>query len=117
MSTKFDESMDPNGVPQLLPTQVHSHADQLVLIDVRRPEEFNNELGHAPGAKLITLGHDIDAFLASADKSQAIAFLCRSGARSAHVTQVSRQLGFTKTFNMAGVMLAWNQAGLPVERD
>lgn len=84
------------------------------LIDVRRPDEFNAELGHVEGAELITLGPDLVNFLNTADKSQEIVFLCRSGARSGSATFESQRMGFSKTMNMTGGMLAWNALRLPI---
>ncbi len=52
---------------------------QVKLIDVRRTEEFNGELGHIEGAELIPLGPELIEFLDSADKNQEVVFICRSG--------------------------------------
>ncbi len=43
-------------------------------------------------------------------------FYCRSGARSAMATQAFSEAGFD-AHNMAGGLLAWDAAGLPLEPD
>jgi rhodanese-related sulfurtransferase len=84
------------------------------LIDVRRPDEFNAELGHIDGAELITLGPDLVQFLNTENKDQEIVFICRSGGRSGSATRESARMGFTKAMNLTGGMLAWNALKLPI---
>lgn len=103
-------------VPTVHPEDVFSNKNSLLLIDVRREDEYHGELGHVEGAKLYTLGPDLSDFLKSADKNQEIVFLCRSGARSAHATQESQSLGFKKSYNMSGGMIAWNEKKLPIQK-
>jgi rhodanese-related sulfurtransferase len=47
---------------------------------------------------------------------QAVVVVCRSGGRSAAVTQVLRARGYDAT-NLAGGMRAWAAAGRPVVAD
>ncbi len=105
-----------DGVPSVICEDLFKHASQVRLIDVRRPDEFNAELGHIAGAELVTLGDDLTKFLATADKNQEIAFICRSGARSGNATLESKKYGFTKTVNMIGGMINWNEKKLPVKK-
>ena len=90
---------------------------QLWLIDVRRPDEYNNELGHIEGAQLLTLGPDLSNALAKGDKSKEIVFICRSGARSANATLESMSLGYKKSVNMIGGMIRWNELSYPTKKD
>ncbi len=109
------------GVPEINCEQIFEKLDKLVghvkLIDVRRSDEFNAELGHIHGAELITLGPDLIEFLNSENKDQEIVFVCRSGGRSGSATFESARLGFKKTMNMTGGMLAWNALKLPIIKD
>jgi rhodanese-related sulfurtransferase len=105
-----------DGVPEILPEELKDAFDKVTLIDVRRPEEYTGELSHIPGAKLITLGPDLEAFLEQHDRDDEIIFICRSGARSGHATLQSRSLGFTKTVNLHGGMILWNQLKLPTAK-
>ncbi len=85
------------------------------LIDVREPGEFSGDLGHIQGAELVPL-----ATLATAAKSwnteTPILVICRSGGRSSRGSELLASMGFSKVHNMAGGMLSWNAAGLPVVR-
>ncbi len=48
------------------------------------------------------------------DKSKVIAVYCRSGSRSARAAQVLKDNGFKKVYNLAGGMIAWQRANLPI---
>ena len=119
---KIHEAVPANLVcgvltPEVTPEQVKGRPDSL-LIDVRRSDEFNNELGHITGAKLVTLGDDLKSYLHTMkDKEQEIVFVCRSGARSGDATRQAIQLGFKNVFNMTGGMIRWNELGYPVQRE
>jgi sulfur dioxygenase len=110
-----------DGVPEISVEDVYNHTldvknKKIRLIDVRRADEFNNELGHVEGAELVTLGPDLTNFLEKGDRTEEIVFLCRSGGRSATATSESIKLGYKFTINMAGGMLSWNEKKLPVVR-
>jgi len=106
-----------NGVPEITPQDLRAHLTEaeVVMIDVRRPEEFTNELGHVPGSKLVTLGEDLSRHLATLPREQEIVFICRSGARSGRATLEAAQSGFKKAVNMQGGMLLWNDLNFPTE--
>ncbi len=106
------------NIPEIAPREVFDQLGQdFILIDVRRSEEFNGELGHVRGARLIPLGPDLMRFLEATPRHQEIVFTCRSGARSGQATALSRDFGFPHTMNLAGGMLLWNELQLPVVRD
>ncbi|HYF28330.1 MAG TPA: rhodanese-like domain-containing protein [Baekduia sp.] len=87
-------------------------AGQLVLVDVREAGEYR--AGHAPGSLHVPLdqvGSSLDRVGASGKE---IAFVCRSGARSAMATGLAVRAGLPAR-NVKGGMLAWQRAGLPVE--
>ncbi len=96
------------GVPTL---EVHDPFDLAgyTLVDVRGADEFDGELGHIEGAKLVTLGEELEDYLRSEDKNKKILFICRSGGRSGVATKMAAANGFKDVFNMAGGMLYWNQ--------
>lgn len=104
-----------DDVPEITPEKFKDYISKVTLIDVRRPDEFDGELSHIPGAKLITIGPDLDAFLKAHDKDDEIVFVCRSGARSGRATLQSRSMGFSKSVNLQGGMLLWNERKYPVE--
>ena len=96
--------------------QAHGMARQgALLLDVREPHEYAEV--HAPGSLLVPLGqlkNRTNEFRAFENKP--IVLICRSGNRSAQASELLSQLGFKAVHNMQGGMLAWEKAGLPVER-
>jgi len=101
-------------VTDVSPEEVLKNKEQLCLIDVRRPDEYTGELGHAPGASLITLDtlpHNMDQL----PKNKTIVFLCRSGARSGNAAAHAQEKGWTDVYNMRGGMILWNQLGFSVD--
>ncbi|MBP8810748.1 MAG: rhodanese-like domain-containing protein [Kofleriaceae bacterium] len=85
------------------------------LIDVREPHEYTGELGHIAGAELVPLATVLDASRAW-ERERDVILICRSGARSGRAAEALVAAGFARVMNMAGGMLAYNAAGLPVER-
>jgi rhodanese-related sulfurtransferase len=109
------EIQNINGVPTLM-LQSEADISGFELIDVRRDDEFTGELGHIKGAKLVTLGPELETFILNMDKNKEVLFICRSGARSANATLFAKQNGHEKVYNMNGGMMLWNQLGLPTEK-
>jgi glyoxylase-like metal-dependent hydrolase (beta-lactamase superfamily II)/rhodanese-related sulfurtransferase len=110
-----------DGIPEVTCEVVLRDMEQvrlgkLKLIDVRTPEEFNSELGHIQGTELVPLGPELTEFLKRGNRSEEIVFICRSGGRSGHATQESKNLGYKFMANMAGGMLRWNDLRQPVEK-
>jgi glyoxylase-like metal-dependent hydrolase (beta-lactamase superfamily II) len=102
--------------PRSLAARLASRSRPLVL-DVREPEEFVGELGHVEGAILVPL----DALERRLPKlaghhEHDVVVVCRAGARSATAAAILRRAGFGRVENLAGGMLAWIGAGLPVQR-
>ncbi len=105
-----------DGIPEVTCEEVFNQLGKVRLIDVRRPDEFNNELGHIKGAELVTLGPDLTNLLEKGDRNQEIVFVCRSGGRSGTATAESIKLGYKATINMVGGMIRWNELNQPTER-
>ncbi len=89
--------------------------EDLVLLDVRSPEEFTGELGHVPGARNIPvdkLGSRLDELADAAKKP--VALFCKTDRRSAKAADLLTRNGFADVHVVRGGMTAWRQAGLPV---
>ena len=103
-------------IPEMTPKELKNRASEVIIIDVRRPDEFVGELGHIAGARLMTLETEIETALPKLSRDSTYVFVCRSGARSGRVTELAQSLGFKNVFNMVGGMIAWNALEYPVER-
>ncbi len=87
------------------------------IIDVRRPDEFNAELGHIQGAELMTIDDSFADRLALLPKNSNYLFVCRSGGRSARAARIAIDMGFLHVTNMVGGMLKWKEQELPSVQD
>jgi DMSO/TMAO reductase YedYZ molybdopterin-dependent catalytic subunit/rhodanese-related sulfurtransferase/glyoxylase-like metal-dependent hydrolase (beta-lactamase superfamily II) len=102
------------GVPEVRPRAAKALQDSgALLLDVREEIEWHAE--HAPGARLIPMAA-VRARTAELPRDRRIVVVCRSGGRSATVTESLRAWGFDAV-NLAGGMSAWAAAGLPVVTD
>jgi rhodanese-related sulfurtransferase len=81
------------------------------LIDVRTPHE--HEAGRIEGSTPIELT-ELAARAGEIDRQRPVVLYCRSGGRSAMATAALSQAGYD-AHNMAGGMLDWQAAGLPME--
>jgi sulfur dioxygenase len=101
------------GVPQVEPDWLEEHLDEPLILDVRQPSEFEGELGHIPGARLLPLG-ELRAKLAELPKESPIVTVCRSGGRSAQACAILEAAGFKRVANLSGGMVRWRGQRLPV---
>jgi rhodanese-related sulfurtransferase len=101
----MDSDYTPQQVAELL------ERGQIQLIDVRQPEE--NAAGRIAGGRLIELG-ELVSQAGTIDRKRPVVFYCRTGSRSAMATDAFRGAGFD-AHNMAGGLVAWQAAGLPLE--
>jgi rhodanese-related sulfurtransferase len=108
--------ISPDGIPEVSPEETLALKDSLVIIDVRRPEEYTGDLGHIDGARLVTLETDFVRTLESLDRAQTHVFVCKVGGRSAQATAYARSKGLVHAFNLQGGMMLWNARKLPVVR-
>ncbi|MBK6744016.1 MAG: rhodanese-like domain-containing protein [Hydrogenophilales bacterium] len=113
--------------PELGAPEAHrrAQAGELILIDIRRPEEWR-QTGVAQGAARIDMRRPdfADAVLRQVDgKFDApIGIICRTGNRTTQMQKAMLDAGFTQVYNiregMAGSAAGpgWLRQGLPVER-
>lgn len=83
-----------------------SSGENLVLLDVRRPEERDDD--HISGDTLFIPLHELQSRTGELEqfRGSEIIIYCRSGNRSGQACQFLNQQGFT-TVNLAGGMLKW----------
>ncbi|WP_016696460.1 rhodanese-like domain-containing protein [Rhodococcus rhodochrous] len=100
------------------PNSLHVSIDSgknVRIIDVRTPGEF--ESVHIPGAynvPLDLLREHRDEFCAHFDEN--VVLVCRSGQRAGQAEETLRGAGLFNLHILAGGMLGWESAGLPVNR-
>jgi rhodanese-related sulfurtransferase len=83
-------------------------------IDVRTVHEFRGPLGRVPAAKLVPLP-ELEARAKELPSGRPLLLICRSGARSSAACEKLQALGIGPVLNLAGGMIAWNRAQLPIE--
>ena len=99
-----------NGdVPQMTPAQLKTRldaGDNLYILDVREPHEWDiSNLSHL-GAQLIPKGQVVNR-LNELDTAQEIVVQCRTGARSADIVRELQKHGFRKLWNLDGGINRW----------
>jgi rhodanese-related sulfurtransferase len=101
-------------VPEIDPLEGARRVDAgAMLLDVRNADEW--AVGHASDAIWIPMD-EIEPRRGEISGGREVVVICRSGARSAKVTEVLRSWGHDAV-NLAGGSLAWLEAGLPFDGD
>ena len=98
-------------------------ADGVPVIDVRRADEWR-ETGVIEGSHLLTFfdrqgGYDLERWLPAlariAESGQPVAFICRSGKRSARVARMlDERFGYGRVYTAREGILGWIGEGRPV---
>ena len=99
-------------LPSISPREAadRSGRGELQLVDVREPAEVAARA--VPGSTHIPLGVLATA-LPTLDRDRPVAFVCRSGSRSATATRAALAAGL-EAVNVSGGMIAWSRQGLPL---
>lgn len=94
--------------------QNNENSNNVVIIDVRTPEEFDQE--HIQDASNIDFYSDnFKDELNKLDKTRTYVIHCRSGGRSSQALDIMRELGFREVYNMGGI-IQWKEKGLPTTK-
>jgi len=104
-------------VPFIAPSALKARLDDgedILIIDVRMPHEFNGVLGHIEGAlnlqssqlaeKLATLNDELEPY-----KRERIVVTCQSNNRSPKAARILYQHGFSKISILDGGMSKWSR--------
>jgi rhodanese-related sulfurtransferase len=83
---------------------------EAIALDVREPEEW--AAGRIAGALHIPMG-ELSHRAGELPRDRELIAVCRSGSRSARVTDALERAGF-RVVNLDGGMKAWRRSGLPV---
>jgi len=105
----YVSSENGTAVTAISPKELQSRldgGDDLVLLDVREPHEWEiSNLAHL-GAVLIPKGQVVE-HMGELDTAREMVVYCRSGARSADVIRTLKQHGFKKLYNLDGGINRW----------
>ena len=85
---------------------------RIVLVDVRERNETAVE--RIPGSVLLPLSEFDPAAIPTFEGCDVV-FSCRSGRRSVTASLAAQEQGFAYGSHLAGGILAWKAAGLPIE--
>lgn len=101
-------------VEPLQAVQLLNHEDS-VMLDVREDSEYKD--GHIIDAVHIPLGK-LDQRIVELEKfrEKSIIVSCRSGHRSSNACARLRKSGFETVYNLKGGVMAWQSAGLPLQK-
>lgn len=87
----------------------------LVLLDVRTPKEF--DAGHLAGAVNENFhAGEFEQKLARFDRAKTYLVYCQSGARSRKTLALMQRLGFKQVYMLGGGIERWQAQGQPVKR-
>ena len=101
--------LDPTAAIRLM------NNDDAVVLDVREAADFNN--GHIKNAKnipLSSLKSQLDSLVK--DKNTPVLAYCRSGNISGKASRILKSSGFSNVHNIAGGILSWQEANLPLTK-
>jgi glyoxylase-like metal-dependent hydrolase (beta-lactamase superfamily II)/rhodanese-related sulfurtransferase len=110
---------------QAEPTQIDAHLlrgrldakENLLLLDVREHAELSEELGHIAGITHIPVGLVVQRLLELKPHAEReIVVICKMGGRARSAAKILQSEGFPSVRVLSGGMIAWNNAGLPVQR-
>lgn len=101
--------VDPKNAQKLL------SQTNLVVLDIRTPEEFKSY--HIAGATNIDFNSsDFEQRISSLDRSKPYLVHCASGGRSKRSLKIFQKYDFQSVYHLDGGIVAWKDAGLPVEK-
>ncbi len=120
-SPKLDEANDNvnaavNHVDAIAASQLLSSKPDLVVLDVRTPEEY--AAGHIPG-KVVNVDFkaaDFKTKAAELDRETPYLVHCQGGGRSTSSLAILEELGFKNLYHLDGGLSAWQEAGEAVEK-
>ncbi|NOZ37443.1 MAG: sulfurtransferase [Gammaproteobacteria bacterium] len=90
--------------------------EDVLVLDVRTPEDYAGEQGHIAGSRLLPLEelnariHELDDYL-----EKTIVTICRTDRKSAKAAQILTQKGFADVHVAKMGMTDWNKQGYPIK--
>lgn len=109
-----DKSTDQDSTAKISlisASELNKTNDQILLIDVRTPEEFAS--GHIENS--INIDYTADNFkdlIGELDTNQEVYVYCKVGGRSGRSAKILKDMGFKKVYDLKGGIIAWEKEGL-----
>ena len=103
------ETLEEVGVENL---EELSSRGESVILDVREPIEW--EMGHVPGALLVSLGSLRD-HIADLPQNKRVVIICEAGIRSCSAASILKAAGFKNAVNIPEGTSGYRKAGLPLD--
>ena len=100
------------GIPEIAPDWVARHIEELFVLDVRSPGEFEGDLGHIQNAHLVPLD-ELRERMNEVPGNQPVVTVCQSGKRSAMAAEILLKSGYKEVANVAGGLIQWSRLALP----
>jgi molybdopterin/thiamine biosynthesis adenylyltransferase/rhodanese-related sulfurtransferase len=82
--------------------------EEVAVLDVREPHEYEVANLEAQGAKLIPLG-ELPNRLSELNQNDEVAVYCKTGGRSAKAVKILQDAGFGNVYNVEGGITAWSE--------
>jgi rhodanese-related sulfurtransferase len=101
--------MDPTAAIRLM------NNDDAVVLDVREAADYSN--GHIKNAKNMPMSsfkNQLDSL--AQDKDKPVMMYCRSGNISGKACRILKKSGFNNVHNLAGGIVSWQDANLPLTK-
>jgi rhodanese-related sulfurtransferase len=104
-----------SSISAISPADAQQKRVEALLLDVRTPAEF--EEAHIEGSILLPLGDlNPEEVKRLATGKSACVLVCRSGNRARQAAEKLKTIGLPSLHLLAGGVLAWDAAGLPLDR-
>jgi rhodanese-related sulfurtransferase len=104
---------NPGETPEIDVDEAIRAPQNAQLVDVREPREWAN--ARIPGSLHIPLGQ-VAARASELDGTRPVIAICHSGVRSLTATDTLLGLGFSEVASLRGGIVAWYEAGHPIEQ-
>ena len=113
--TSDSQAVVKTGISEISPAEARPaiEAAYAQFIDVRTPEEY--AAGHAERTKNIPLDKLMEN-LSAIEKNEPVYLICATGRRSMAAAKMLNEEGYSQTISIAGGTVAWESAGLPMQR-
>ena len=101
--------VSPNAAVQLI------NREKAIVVDISETEEY--AAAHVAGARNVPL-NQLQERLPQVVKNKAlpVILVCAKGARAQRAAGIAKSLGYEKAVALAGGLVAWKEANLPLEK-